>query len=65
MIKVRVHLDGNQFGCLNYTCKESVDEYRSFIKSPANIIMLTEIDSEAIITIPTDKYVIEAWEIDE
>ena len=65
MIKVKVQLDGNQFGYVQYTCKESIKEYCNYVRSPANIIMLTEIDSGAIITIPTDKYVVEAWEVDE
>lgn len=66
MIKVRIHLDGNEQGYLTYTCKESMKEYIDFItNSNPRVLGLTEIDSNAFITIPWKRYVVEAWELNE
>ena len=68
MIKVKVILDGNQFGYATYTCKETFEEYqailfRTLTVGCPSLIALTEIDSGAIITIPIKKYVVEVWPI--
>ena len=66
MIKVKVILDGNQFGYATYTCKETFEEYQAILFQAAgcpSLIALTEIDSGAIITIPIKKYVVEVWPI--
>lgn len=65
MIKIRIHLDGNEQGYLTYTCKESMEEYMELLSEPLTLIGLTEKDTEALITIPIKKYVIEVWSIDE
>ena len=66
MIKVRVQLDGDQFGYVTYTCKETFEEYQAILFQDGgcpSLIALTEIDSEAIITIPIKRYVVEVWPI--
>ena len=65
MIKVRVQLDGNESGYLTYTCKETMDEYLSYISGPNHLIGLVEVNTNALISIPVRKYVVEAWEIDD
>lgn len=66
MIKVRVQLDGDQFGYVTYTCKETFEEYQQILFQDAGcpaLIALTEKDSGAIITIPIKKYVVEVWPV--
>ena len=66
MIKVRVQLDGNNYGYVTYICKETIEQYQDYItNSPTSLIALTEADTDALITIPLKRYVVEAWEISE
>ena len=66
MIKVRVQLDGNNFGYVTYICKETIEQYQDYVaNSPTSLIALTEADTDALITIPLKRYVVEAWEVDE
>ena len=65
MIKVRIHLDGNECGYLTYACKETIEQYKDYLTSGASVIGLTEINSDALITIPFKRYVVEAWSADE
>lgn len=34
MIKVRVRLDGNDFGYVEYKCDETMEEYLEWLNSP-------------------------------
>ena len=66
MIKVRVQLDGNDYGYVTYACKETIEQYQDYVaNSPTSLIALTEVDTDALITIPLRRYVVEAWAIDE
>ena len=65
MIKIRIHLDGHDRGFLEYVCKETMEQYLEFISSPSELIGLIEIDSKALISIPVNKYVVEAWSLDD
>ena len=66
MIKIRIHLDGNDQGYLTYTCKETMEEYLDYIiNGSASILGVTEADTNAFITIPWKRYVVEAWELEE
>jgi hypothetical protein len=66
MIKVRIQLDGNEYGYLTYTCKETIEQYQDYVaNSPTSLIALTEAETGALITIPLRRYVVEAWVPDE
>ena len=63
MIKVTVHLDGNQFGYATYICNETVEQFFEWCDN--NCILLTEKDTNKIISIPLQKYIIEVEKIDD
>lgn len=66
MINVRIHLDGNDYGYITYACKETIEQYQDYItNSPTSLITLTEMNTNALITIPLRRYVVEAWVPDE
>ena len=66
MIKVRVQLDGSQFGYVTYICKGNMEEYIDCITNcNLKVLGLTEVDSNAFITIPWKRYVVEVSEIAE
>ena len=66
MIKIRIQIDGNQFGFVEYECVETLEEYLDCIKGSAtSIVALKERHSGAIVTIPLKKYVVEAWSIED
>ena len=60
MIKVRVHLDGNDFGYCTYTCNETLKQFLEYTSGPNPLIRLTEVDTNAFISIPIRRYVVEA-----
>ncbi len=61
MIKVRIQLDGNEYGYLTYTCKETIEQYQDYVTKSPTLIALTEAETGALITIPLRRYVVEAW----
>lgn len=63
MIKVRVQLDGNQFGYITYICNETIEQFFEWRNN--HCILLTEKDTNKIISIPLQKYVVEVEKIDE
>lgn len=60
MIKVKVYLNSGNYEYLTYVCKESEKEFLDAI-SKSNIVAFTDVESDALITIPTDKYIAEVW----
>lgn len=68
MIKVRVQLDGNQFGYVTYICKQTMEWYKdvlALIDDNVTLIALTEANTGALITIPIKRYIVEVSEIVE
>lgn len=66
MIKVRVQLDGNQFGYVTYICKQTIEWYKDALADDNVILIgLTEANTGALITIPIKRYIVEVSEIVE
>lgn len=66
MIKVKVQLDGNQFGYVTYICKQTIEEYKDTLAHDnIELIGLTEANTGALITIPIKRYIVEVSEIVE
>ena len=65
MIKVRVHLDGNDYGYTTYTCNATMEQFLTYLSGSNPLVGLTEVDTNAFISIPIRRYVVEAWEVDE
>lgn len=68
MIKVRVQLDGNQFGYVTYICKQTIEWYKAalaLVDNDVALIELTEANTGALITIPIKRYIVEVEKIDE
>lgn len=63
MIKVTVHLDGNNFGYVEYKCNETIQQFIEWSKNPC--VTLTEKDTKKIISIPIQKYVVVVEKLDE
>ena len=66
MIKVRVQLDGNQFGYVTYICKQTIEWYKDALANDNVVLIgLTEANTGALITIPIKRYIVEVSEIVE
>lgn len=68
MIKVKVQLDGNQFGYVTYICEQTIEWYKdalALVDNDVTLIALTEVNTGALITIPIKRYIVEVEKIDE
>ena len=65
MIKISVLLDGNKQGCCTFICNETMKQFIQYTKNPAPCIALTEKDTNNFISIPIQKYIVIAEELDE
>lgn len=65
MIKVKILLDGNQFGCYETICNETIQQFIEYMNYEVNCIGLTEKDTNRLISIPVSKYVVIVDPIDE
>ena len=65
MIKVKIYLDGDDFGVLDYTCNGTIQQFTECMNNNAELISLTVKDTNAIVSIPVTKYVVEVLEVDQ
>lgn len=60
MIKVKIYLNGGNYEYLAYVCNETEEDFLE-AAAASDIMIFTDAETGAVITVPTNKYIIEVF----